>query len=341
MRIQKQNYTAIAAITLMMLLILDSKTAFSGAYEGISLCLTTVMPSLFPFILLSGVLMTALAESDRIKFPFLSKFCRIPSGSEMILLTGLIGGYPVGARCIGEAYQNGNLSKADAHRMLGFSSNAGPAFIFGMTANLFHSPMTAWILWAIHIISALIVGMLLPGKATSNYVHGAKKKASMSEALVRSVKTMGIICGWIVIFRVIIAFMERWVLWLVPTQWAVGLYGMTELSNGIVSLRKIDSEMVRFIFASCFLAFGGICVWMQTASVVADLGAGLYFPGKLLQTGISLLLSLLTSFMLFSGEFDRVYLIFFVVIIAVILAAIILWKKVVAIHKKLLYNVGK
>lgn len=334
----KSIWTAIAAALAMILLILDSKTAFRGAYDAIILCLTTVVPSLFPFLVLSGILTAVLGDKGFSLLRLLGKACRIPQGSEVVLLTGLIGGYPVGAQCISQSYRNGRLSRMDAERMLGFCSNAGPAFIFGMIAPYFQNPAIPWILWVIHIFSALSVGVILPGKATGSFIPRSRKHVTMSTAVTQAVKTMGTVCGWIVIFRVMIAFCERWFLWLMPIEWAVGLRGLAELSNGCVALGAVSSESMRFVLCSCLLAFGGICVWMQTVSVTEELGTGAYLPGKLLHTLISYLLSTAMATVLFPDERSVVSPIPLLLCCAAIPAIILSIKKVVAINKKMLYN---
>ena len=52
---RRQRFSGLAALLGMILLILDGKTAVAGAQEGITLCLKTVIPSLFPFFILSAV----------------------------------------------------------------------------------------------------------------------------------------------------------------------------------------------------------------------------------------------------------------------------------------------
>lgn len=302
MKENKSVLVGVGAALSMMVLILDSKTAITGAYEGIILCLVTVIPSLFPFLILSGAVTASLSGRKNILLKPLGWLCRIPAGSEALLLTGLIGGYPVGAQCVSEAYRNGHLSKTEADRMLGFCNNAGPAFIFGLTGTLFQSRLIPWLLWLIHIASALAVGAVLPGSDPRKFSEERNITVNRTTSIAQSVRTMGVICGWIVIFRVLIAFCQRWFLWLFPAEIAVLFQGILELSNGCVALTAVREESIRFILCSTMLAFGGVCVWMQTTSVTAGLSTAWYIPGKLLQAGISCGISSALSLLLFPGE---------------------------------------
>lgn len=285
----------------MVILILDASAALESAAAGVSLCVRSVVPSLFPFLVLSIYLTGNLPAGAVPILRPLGRLCRLPSGSEGILLTGLLGGYPVGAQAVTQAWEAGAISTENARRMLGFCSNAGPAFLFGMLSPLFQAPGAVWALWGVHILSALLTGMILPSQASGNMVRVQGNAVSFPGALQRGVRVMASICGWVILFRVLIGCLERWVFWMMPDIAAVLICGLLELTNGCVSLSGIESEETRFLLASMFLSFGGLCVGMQTVSVTGKLGTGLYFPGKVLQCGITGLLCALVLPLLYPG----------------------------------------
>lgn len=287
---KRQLWTGLGASIGMLILILDGKTALEGARQGIELCLRTVIPSLFPFFLLSILLTSSFIGMQLSPLQPLSRLFSIPTGAESILISAFLGGYPVGAQSISEAYHAGHLGKRDAERMLSFCNNAGPAFLFGMVAAMFPRKWMAWALWGIHIYSALLVSKLLPGSGNRVQMEG-NRAVSLSAAMVSAVKIMSQVCGWVVLFRVIIAFLSRWVLWILPTAAQVAVTGMLELSNGCCALNAIENISLRFVVCSGILAFGGLCVTMQTVSVTKGLSLKYYFLGKGLQTLFSLLLS--------------------------------------------------
>ena len=57
-------WIGLGAFAGISILILDSRTALIGAQEGIVLCLQTVIPSLFPFFMLSNLLTGSLMGAD-------------------------------------------------------------------------------------------------------------------------------------------------------------------------------------------------------------------------------------------------------------------------------------
>lgn len=281
------------------LLIMDPESALSGAQEGMELCMKTVIPSLLPFFFLS-VLLTSRLSDKKIRFlePF-GKLLRIPVGMESVFLVGLLGGYPVGAQAVSQNYQTGKLERTNAQRMLGFCSNAGPSFIFGILGGMFSSPAAAWVLWLINILSAILVGVILPGGDRKAAILTPGKTITAAAALERAAKIMANVCGWVIIFRVVIRFLDRWILWIFPPVLRMALIGSLELTNGCCLLPQLENEGLRFVLASCFVAFGGSCVFMQTAAVTGKLGTGWYFPGKVMQMIISFLMATLYQYLFF------------------------------------------
>ena len=336
----KQHKTFLLGIVASLgfvVLILDTKTSLLGAKEGIELCLNSVLPTLFPFCVLTKILNPLLLCKP---FPLLrpiGKIFGVPAGSESILLLGFISGYPIGAQNVQDAYRNKTIALQDCRRMLGFCSNAGPAFIFGMLGGLFETTTPLWCLLGIHIISSALVGCILPNKSKS-IVHIEKAVSiNLPKALEESVKTMACVCGWIIIFRVILQFFKHWFLWRISITGQAVFSGILELSQGCVSLYNISSSGLCYILCATVLGFGGICVAMQTASVVKQTGTGYYFPGKIMQTIISILLASLTQYILFNG--DDIYIVpIWILICCITLLAFLIYivrrkKKVVAIIK--------
>ena len=299
MKSQNRLWTGIIGMVGMTVLILDAKTALSGALDGISLCLNTVIPSLFPFFVFSSLLNSTLTGRQLSVLRPIGKFLGIPAGAESLLLLGFLGGYPVGAQCITEAFKNKRINQKDAHRLLGFCSNAGPAFIFGMGSCLFEQKQILWVLWGIHILSALLIGFFLPQKSQRFCALPQGKHITISQALEKGIRTIAFVCGWVILFRVFLAFLQRWFLWLVANEVQVFLVGLLELSNGCCRLIEITSLGTRFVICAGILGFGGVCVAMQTVSVTSGLGTGLYFPGKIMQGSISVLISYFLQAILF------------------------------------------
>lgn len=287
-----KKITGVLAAAGITVLILDSKTAMSGAAAGLDLCIKTVVPSLFPFLFLCAVLTNTLWGSKTIALNQLCRKLGIPSGAESILISASLGGYPAGAQVIGTAYKEGKLSKSDAEHLLTFCSNAGPAFLFGMTSTLFPNKSAAVSLWCIQILASFLTA--ITGKHRSeNTARLSAVSISLSAVLAQTVRTMSTICGWVMLFRILSVFLEKWILFYFPNEIQIITAGILELSNGCCALNGIENVSLRFILCSCFLSFGGLCVLMQTVSVIDKLSLYAYLKGKRYQTFFSFVLSCL------------------------------------------------
>ena len=279
------------AVIGFLVLIIDSRQALTGAVEGIELCMKTVIPSLFPFFVLSMMLTQSLDPHDTSIPASVAEFLKIPPAASSVLIPSVFGGYPVGAKCIGELYHEKQITKCDAERLLGFCSNAGPAFLFGMISGLFPERKIIWLLWFIHIFSAAMTAVTIPDEITKTENQHMNAKAPQNAIINSSAKAICLVCCWVILFRIIVSFCKKWFLWIFPIWIQVLFTGVLELTNGCCELLLIQNLRLRFIMCSCMLAFGGICVVCQTAAVTEGLSLKSYIKGKIIQTSFSFLLS--------------------------------------------------
>lgn len=287
----RKTLTGILSGICILVIIFDGKTALNGAKDGIDLCIRSVIPALFPFFVLSNLLTGAWLGSRSTLLTLLGRLFRVPAGAESLLIPAFLGGYPVGAQSIAIARKNGQLSQEDARQMMAFCNNPGPSFLFGIIAPAL-SLSKAWLLWGIQVIGAWLVSLCIPSHTNSGgRIRG--RALSWTEAMTRSISVTAAVCGWVVLFRVLMAFLEKWFLRLLPPAGKVGIMAFLELANGCLSLPGISDPQVRFILCSAMLSFGGLCVTMQTLSAAEGVDFSLYFPGKMLQTAVSTLLSCL------------------------------------------------
>ena len=301
MRPRKNAVFIILILLSIAILVTFSEIALNAAVEAVELCLYTLVPSLFPIMFLSSSLLNLLATTH---IPILDRICRIckaPSGSENILLAGLLGGYPVGAKLIAESYMQGSIQKEDAQRLLGFCNNAGPAFIFGVIGHAFSSLQISLVLWGMHITSAVITGCIIPKMIHNKLAHPRGIKVTRRSLITHCVSTMGLICGWVILFRILIAFLFAVLPSYVPAEFIVLISGILELSNGCTLLNTIADPASRFLIANCLISLGGFCVALQTAGIAHTIGLHYYFPGKIIQTAISTIISVIMQAILFTA----------------------------------------
>lgn len=287
----KHALQAILIICGILALIFDSPTAASGARAGIGLCVQTVIPSLFPFFVLSAFLTGILQDLRFIGGHLICRAWNVPDGCESLIVISLVGGYPIGAKIVADAYAQNNITDGTYRHLISFCNNAGPAFIFGITSLFFRSPLIPWLLWILQILSAHAVAWVLGNP----HVNAAKKSVaprgnSYAAVMLQSLRSMAIVCGWIVFFRVMISLLEKWLLKFFPGWTRIVICGLIELSNGCCMINEIPGEDIRFLICSILLCAGGLCITMQTLSFIPQ-KAGNYLRGKAQQCTVCALLS--------------------------------------------------
>ena len=144
-------------------LVLWPSQAMEAARTGLALCGNVIIPSLFPFFVLSS-LVVELGMSrylGRLLQPVMAPLFRVNGSCAAALALGVVGGYPVGARTAISLYQNGQCSRTEAERLLAFCNNCGPAFILGVVGTgIFGSGRAGLLLYLGHIAASLLVGLL-------------------------------------------------------------------------------------------------------------------------------------------------------------------------------------
>ena len=281
----KRKLWALILVSVMVLLLWRSAVAMEAVRRGLTLCARSVIPALFPYFVVSG-LFISLGFADgvgRRLEPLTRRLFGVGGAGASAFFLGLLGGYPVGGRTVGQLYRAGRLSKDEAERLLAFCNNAGPSFILGVGGvGCFGSLRTGVYLYLIHAFSAVLVGVLFRKKAP---VLGQKVRYSATfepvPAFVRAVgeaaEGMVRLCGFVVFFLVILALITD----LTGLNHPV-LLGMAELTTGVTALEGRPGDLV---WAAALLGWGGLSVHGQTAAVLSDtdLGLGRYFLGKILQ----------------------------------------------------------
>ena len=272
--------------------------------EGLRLSVSVLIPSLFPFFICVN-LTSALGLTGvlaRVFAPVMRQMFHVSGAGCTAVLCGAAGGYPSGAQCVAALYREGQLSRAEAEYLLLFCNNAGPAFLFGAVGTVLGIGMTGCLLlWGIHLLSALVIGLVNRPKEAPNAALPPVQRGNASGAVVEAVRSAGQavlqITMFVAAFSVLARLLTMAAAHILPDGVCTVLTGMLELSGGIAALANLPIALRwKLALASFFLGFGGLCVWMQTQAVLAP--AGLSGCGMLLAKLAQGLLAALITFFL-------------------------------------------
>lgn len=309
MDLKKWLVTLAAALSgaLALLLLLREGVAAQGVRDGIELCLTSVIPALFPFFAASQLLVSLGAAEvlGRAAGPLFGRLFGMGGAGASAFLLGLTGGYPVGAKTAESLVRQGLLSPEEGALLLTFCNNAGPAFILGIAGSgVFQSARAGMWLYLIHAAAATAVGLVfcfirkcIMQQNTSCFIHvpgtscnfpaagGGRLSSSPAAAFIGAVRSgvtaMAGVCGFVIFFLVLLRLAESFFGPLPPMA-----VGFVELTNGIL---RLTADRTGFISAAAALGWGGLSVHCQTAAVLGGSGVSLrwYLPAKAAQALLS------------------------------------------------------
>ncbi len=271
--------------------------------SSLQLCAHSVIPSLFPFLVISALIISSgLAEkTGRLLSPFMSKVFKLPGESAAAVIIGFLSGYPVGAASAISLYQNGSICKADTERLLAFCNNTGPAFVISaIGASMFGDIKIGIALYFVHIVSAIIVGILFSFTAKREkacYKICSVRKEPFTKQIVSAVKSSAFstiyIVSFVVFFSVIIEILSLGLQLSGIPHCAVS--GLFEVTSGVSSAAELGITPFSLIFTSVALGWSGLSVHAQVMSLVADtdLSAKTYIIGKAVHGIIAALITFL------------------------------------------------
>ena len=154
---------ALGLLAVMAGLLAASDVAAQAVREGLALCGGSVIPALFPFLVVSRLFVAtgSAAALGRLLAPLTRRMLGISGPGGTAVLLGLLGGYPVGAQTAGELVRTGAISRQEGQRLLLFCNNCGPAFALGVAGvGCFGSLRAGVWLWLIHVSAAVLMALL-------------------------------------------------------------------------------------------------------------------------------------------------------------------------------------
>lgn len=298
----------------LICLLVYPRAAAEGARNGLAVCAVSIIPSLFPFMVVCSAFialglprtLTALAE------PPARRLFGVSGSGAAALMLGLIGGYPLGVSAVADMYRSGALSKGEARRLTAFCDNCGPGFtvsIAGMA--VFGQPSAGLFLYVVHILSALLTGILLRRAPKGGQSSAPRPHPPMAEAFTESVRRSALtcltVCGFVVFFSTLTGLLTA--LGVFPAlagrfsaltgaelhfSYSL-LIGLLELGTGVTSMAGLSLSAASMALCAFLLGWGGLSVQAQAAAIAAQSGlpAWPHLLGKLLHGVLSALLVLL------------------------------------------------
>ena len=289
------------ALFCLALILKNSEVAIEYITRGLLLCAETVIPSLFPFMVLSELIVSGglLNRLPKALLAPLRRLFGLPDVGLCAMLLGLLCGFPVGAKCAVLAYEQGYLTREETARTLTCTSCPSSAFLisavgvslwgnrrFGITLYL--------TVLAVSLITGILANLLRKNKGTEDLstapffqkaptYYGAKL---FTEAVKSALGSILLVCAYVVFFSALMgAFQLVLGSFDLSQNVSAFLSCLLELSSGVGQASSLSDALTGAYLCAFAAGWSGVSVHCQMLSVCDGKGLSLrpYLCAKIFQ----------------------------------------------------------
>ena len=304
-------FKTLAYLLLILIILSRPDATFQYAYEGLYQWAAKMVPTLFPFMMISSIMVYSGADLElgRMLSRILRKIYRYSSSGLYAIFMGFFCGFPMGAKVVSDLYGAQKLSKSEANTLLAFCNNIGPAYFMGIIIPILHEcgyqntlPFVFG-MYGIPAVYGIVIGYLHADAHSSKEIqpytkelhseelHSEKPHTSLASTLKKScmdnTQSLIILGGYITFtnaFRIFLDFMP------LSHNSKNVLSSFLEIIGGVQAIYTTSLFPAQKVFwIMTALCFGGVSCILQTSSFLekSALSLGHYLKHKVLITLLS------------------------------------------------------
>lgn len=293
-------------LVLIFLILTHSSTSLYYALTGLNLWFTKMIPSLFPFMILSGIMVRLnLTESfSALLYPVLRPVLKVSKNVCYGIIMGFLCGFPMGARVTRDLLDRNMITDEEGDFLLAFCNNIGPVYFCSFVLPLLKRSLVWPYVFGMYGIPFLY-GILLRHTLCRNmYSAGSKSSLNRREltackkgrftislleqidsSIISATQSILNLGGYMILFNL---------LNLIPHV-LISYQGMPMvIRNLIAPLLEITGGLSMLgtslpLFSLLILPFGGLSCIAQTYSMIkhSSLSITRYIGHKLVLTGLT------------------------------------------------------
>ena len=295
------SFYSVLAITLSTIILCFPSECLSFSLNGLNLWFSKMIPALFPFMVLSGIMIRMNLVSSCVRFltPVIGRlFCVSPSCIYGIAI-GFLCGFPMGAHTAAELYEHKLISKEEASFLLSFCNNIGPVYFLSFvlpTLRIDSPGIYLFGMYGLPFLYGIFLRYTIYRRRISfinvtnpNRTQAVSLLNALDESIFNALSGITRLGGYMIFFNLlfILPALAAYLLPLTPSQSSclTGSLGcLLEISGGIGLLGNQIPELVL-----CILPFGGFSCIAQTYSMIKNtqLSLSKYVMHKMVLTAIT------------------------------------------------------
>lgn len=308
MKKTNQSFLVICILILITTLLISySEAVIESVGFSISIWKENLFPSLFPFFVVSNLLIEYGFVDLLGNFfgKWMPKLFGLSNKSSFILFISMISGFPSSAKYTSRLVHEGVLSKEEGEQILTFTHFSNPLFILGFIGTtLLNNQKLAFLLLFCHIFSNIIIGLVSKKEISLQDLKGRanwtprKESPSFGKALSKSImdslNTTFLLLGVVTCFLVLTTMLQNFIPFSATAK--IFISGLLEMTQGIKLVAGLSiSPFLKGMWMLGFVSFGGFSVHMQVLSFISEenLRYFPYFWGRVLQVIIACVLYLM------------------------------------------------
>lgn len=270
-RLKSLYLPATASLVMTVLLLQNPQLAALGFQNGLSLCIHTVLPALFPFFVLCELLMACPFQGKVLQF-----FSRLLGLRHEIaglaVFFSWIGGYAVCAHLTGTLRKNRMIDERESNLLLMLGCCSSPGFVVGCIGGLLLGNLRIGVLLycaqiAANLLSTAFCLPLVPAmsKASPCRPGTLLPSGGLSGAINSAVSSSLNVCGCVLFFRIICTIAQPLLpqnLWSEPI-----LCAALEISSGCAEFAAMGGLPALYGCCIC-MSLLGLSVWVQISMLL-------------------------------------------------------------------------
>lgn len=302
-------------ISFLLILFLFSKQNFESSQKTIKIFFYNVMPSLFPFILFTEIILNTdiIHILSNLLGNLINKIFKIDKNCTSSIIIGFLCGFPMGAKSVIHNLKENLITNEEATILLSFINNCNPIFILStISINLFNNINIGIVLIISHVLSSIILGIIYSRYINNTIIlkkhdilkmfvkkndYNLKKEDNtdffdiFKKSILNSFITLELILGFMLIFNILSNIITKILFSFNFSNNITYIFtALFEITNGCynISILNIDFNL-KISLISFMLGFSGFCILFQIYSVIFSYKFSLFnlFKSKLLHGIIS------------------------------------------------------
>ncbi len=298
-------FKTLAYLLLIIIILSRPEATFQYAYEGLYQWAAKMVPTLFPFMMISSIMIYSGADLElgRMLSHVLRKLYRYSSYGLYALFMGFFCGFPMGAKVVSDLYEKEKISRSEADTLLSFCNNIGPAYFMGIIIPILHEcgyqntlPFVFG-MYGIPAVYGIVMGRLhaaeipdTPSAGVRPHTSGTPQislAASLKRSCMDNTQSLILLGGYITFTNAFRIFLDLMPLSVNSKNLLSSFLEIIGGVQAVYTTTLLPDQKVFWIMTA--LCFGGISCIMQTSSFLERSGLSIshYLKHKVMTTLIS------------------------------------------------------